>query len=46
MWSLKRANISKSFGDRVLFSELNFKLPPGGIVGIIGANGATKTTLF
>jgi ATP-binding cassette ChvD family protein len=43
---IEATNISKSFGDRVLFSELNFKLPPGGIVGIIGANGAGKTTLF
>ena len=39
-------NISKSFGDRLLFENLNFTLPPNGIVGIIGPNGAGKTTLF
>jgi ATP-binding cassette ChvD family protein len=39
-------NISKGFGERVLFENLNFNLPPAGIVGIIGANGAGKTTLF
>ncbi|WP_411725648.1 energy-dependent translational throttle protein EttA [Methyloglobulus sp.] len=39
-------NISKGFGDRLLINNLNFKLPPGGIVGIIGPNGAGKTTLF
>ena len=38
--------ISKSFDDRVLMDNVNFSLPPGGIVGIIGANGAGKTTLF
>src|SRR6187455_2414945 len=36
----------KSFGDRMLIENLTFKLPPGGIVGVIGANGAGKTTLF
>src|SRR5438046_8332586 len=39
-------NVSKGFGDRLLFTGMNFKLPPGGIVGIIGPNGAGKTTLF
>ncbi len=39
-------NLSKGFGDRLLIEDLNFKLPPAGIVGIIGANGAGKTTLF
>lgn len=38
--------LTKSFGDRLLFENLNFRLPRGGIVGIIGANGAGKTTLF
>jgi len=39
-------NVSKGFADRLLYENLNFKLPPGGIVGIIGPNGAGKTTLF
>jgi ATP-binding cassette ChvD family protein len=38
--------VSKSFGDRLLFENLNFELPPNGIVGVIGPNGAGKTTLF
>jgi len=38
--------VAKSFGDRVLFEDLNFMLPPNGIVGVIGPNGAGKTTLF
>ncbi len=38
--------LSKSFGDKVLIDHLDFRLPPGGIVGVIGANGAGKTTLF
>ncbi|WP_019673989.1 energy-dependent translational throttle protein EttA [Psychrobacter lutiphocae] len=39
-------NISKSFGDRLLYENLSFNVPPGAIVGIIGPNGAGKTTLF
>ncbi len=39
-------DLSKGFGDRLLIEDLNFSLPPGGIVGVIGANGAGKTTLF
>jgi ATP-binding cassette ChvD family protein len=38
--------IGKSYGERILFENIDFALPPGGIVGIIGANGAGKTTLF
>ncbi len=39
-------NISKSYGDKVLFENLTFTLPPNGIVGVIGPNGVGKTTLF
>ncbi len=39
-------NLAKAYDDKVLFSDLNFTLPPNGIVGIIGPNGAGKTTLF
>ncbi len=39
-------NVSKGYGDRLLFENLNFVLPPNGIVGVIGPNGAGKTTLF
>ncbi len=38
--------MAKAFGDRLLFENVNFNLPPGGIVGVIGPNGAGKTTLF
>ncbi len=38
--------VSKSFGDKLLYENLDFKLPPAGIVGVIGPNGAGKTTLF
>ncbi len=39
-------SVSKSFGDKLLYENLEFKLPPAGIVGIVGPNGAGKTTLF
>jgi ATP-binding cassette ChvD family protein len=38
--------LSKAYGDKVLFEDVNFSLPPGGIVGVIGPNGAGKTTMF
>lgn len=43
---IKAQGVAKSYGERLLFEDLNFFLPPGGIVGIIGPNGAGKTTLF
>jgi len=43
---IESEGLSKSFDDRIIFEDMNFKLPPGGIVGVIGPNGAGKTTLF
>ncbi len=43
---IEAQGVSKAFGEKVLFEDLNFALPPGGIVGVIGPNGAGKTTLF
>jgi ATP-binding cassette ChvD family protein len=43
---IEAENVSKAFGDNILFEGMNFQLPPGGIVGVIGPNGAGKTTLF
>ena len=43
---IEAEGLTKGYGDRLLIEDLNFKLPPGGIVGVIGPNGAGKTTLF
>ncbi len=43
---VEAVNLRKGYGDKLLIDDLSFKLPPGGIVGVIGANGAGKTTLF
>ncbi len=39
-------DVAKAYGDQLLFDDMNFRLPPGGIVGVIGPNGAGKTTMF
>jgi ATP-binding cassette ChvD family protein len=43
---IEAKNLTKAYGDKLLFEDLNFLLPPGGIVGVIGPNGAGKSTLF
>ena len=43
---IEAQHVQKAFGEKVLFNDLNFMLPPNGIVGVIGPNGAGKTTLF
>lgn len=43
---IEASGVAKSYGDRLLYEDLNFMLPPAGIVGVIGPNGAGKTTLF
>ena len=43
---ISASHVAKSFGDKLLFEDLDFNLPPNGIVGVIGPNGAGKTTLF
>jgi ATP-binding cassette ChvD family protein len=43
---IEAVHVGKSFGDKLLYDDLNFSLPPAGIVGIIGPNGAGKTTIF
>ncbi len=43
---IEAQGVNKGYGDRVLMENMNFRLPPGGIVGVIGPNGAGKTTLF
>jgi len=44
--AIEAESVNKAFADRLLIDDMNFKLPPGGIIGVIGPNGAGKTTLF
>jgi len=43
---IESAHVAKAYGENILYEDMNFVLPPGGIIGVIGANGAGKTTLF
>src|SRR4030095_11231265 len=43
---IEASGVRKAYGDRLIIDDMNFRLPPGGIVGVIGPNGAGKTTLF
>ena len=43
---VEAVGVKKGYGERILFDDMTFRLPPGGIIGVIGANGAGKTTLF
>ncbi len=43
---VESSHVRKAYGDRLLIEDMNFRLPPGGIIGVIGPNGAGKTTLF
>ena len=43
---IEASHVAKAYGENILYEDMNFVLPPGGIIGVIGANGAGKTTLF
>ena len=43
---IEASEISKAFGEKLLYEDLSFRIPPNAIVGVVGANGAGKTTLF